>query len=287
MDEQSPDRPAARTAATPPAPPAVERAGWSRRPPRTVLIVALLASVALHALALLFIGFEFEIHLAPGGRPAEAVTDGVMRALDIVAVEDGGEPEEQLERDRGVMVDEPPPTVLRPPAVAVPPVMDAAPPARAEAAPPIADRRSVTERLSPRMGDPRLWTGPTEATPPLTRLDAARAELGSRIAAYNDSLRAAEEAAGRALDWTVEDADGKRWGISPGKLHLGSITLPLPVQFSTPADRRDEVNRRLADWTAIQLQRARADAQATIKERAKEIRERKARADTSKAGGTD
>jgi hypothetical protein len=82
----------------------------------------------------------------------------------------------------------------------------------------------------------------------------------------------------------VKDDKGGKWGVSPGALHLGSITLPLPIGFSTPPDRRDELNRRIADWTAIEAQRARADVEARIKERANEVKKR-VPPDTSKSGG--
>ncbi|MGH7463344.1 MAG: hypothetical protein ACREMA_20235, partial [Longimicrobiales bacterium] len=68
-----------------------------------------------------------------------------------------------------------------------------------------------------------------------------------------------------------------RWGVSPGKLHLGGITLPLPLAFNTPPGRRDEVNSQLRNWSEIQAQATRGEIKESFEDRVKEIRKRKDR----------
>ena len=131
---------------------------------------------------------------------------------------------------------------------------------------------SAADLLRPRVGDPRLWTVPG-AGPPLTAHDRLRARVQARIDAINDSIRLAAEAERRAKDWTVEGKDGERWGVSPGKIHLGNITLPLPLSTGLSPDD----NRRAAEWEVIQGQQGRAAALDNFEDRVKAIRERKDR----------
>jgi hypothetical protein len=83
----------------------------------------------------------------------------------------------------------------------------------------------------------------------------------------------AARAAG-ALDWTVKDRNGGRWGVSPGAIHLGGITLPLPIQFSPPPGRRDEMVERSRRWSEGEAQRALFDVQASFEDRVRAVRER-------------
>ncbi len=134
--------------------------------------------------------------------------------------------------------------------------------------------KSLTERLTP-PADPVLF-GRIE-TRPAVGIDAVRERLAGSIQAFNDSVAAEVAAAERATDWTMKDKDGNRWGVSPGKLHLGKVTLPLPVAFQTPPGRRDEVNARLRSYNEIEQQSARAQIKDSFEERVKEIRKRKDR----------
>ncbi len=151
---------------------------------------------------------------------------------------------------------------------------------------------SVADRLLPRATDARIW-GPVIATGEAPDpVKAALAPLYGQIAAFNDSLRLAGDAAARATDWTVKDGNGGRWGVSPGEIHLGKVTLPLPFGFSTPPGRRDELSGRLSTWNAIQRQAGQVEASESFKERAKAIRDRKAaerdstKAAAKKTGGS-
>jgi hypothetical protein len=135
---------------------------------------------------------------------------------------------------------------------------------------------SLADRMAAPRSDPRLFA-PTDPSGMMTGPEGARARLADRLGAYNDSIMAERLAAANATDWTVKDKDGKRWGVSPGKLHLGNITLPLPLAFNTPPGRRDEVNSQMRNWSEIQAQATRAEIKDSFEDRIKEIRKRKDR----------
>jgi hypothetical protein len=167
------------------------------------------------------------------------------------------------------------------------------PPVAAEA--PAEPTASAAERLRPRVGDWRLWVAPPLAANDVDRTRAEqmadlRARLAAAIQAGNDSLAAELVREAEAMDWTVGE-EGNKWGVSPGKLHLGPVTLPLPLLFQPhPATAREQAERA-ADWSAIQRQAGQAAIDETFEERVKAIRERKerqeakAKRDTTSGGG--
>lgn len=136
---------------------------------------------------------------------------------------------------------------------------------------------SNAERLRPREGDPRLWgefwdEDRRRYVGGSARVDSAvRAILGE----YLDSLRLAREAYEDARDWTVGEGDD-RWGVSSEGIHLGDVTIPLPVNelFSPAGPRRRELERELRELEAIQRQEQLRDARETREERIEEMRER-------------
>ena len=149
---------------------------------------------------------------------------------------------------------------------------------------------SGAELLRPRLTDERLWR---PIDPSLTRLSLEQREelaIAGRLSDWYDSLAAAEAAESRLTDWTFTDRDGKRWGVSEGKLHLGDLTLPLPFSFGTPVGKREEVAERQWQWDEIMRQSARRDVEDSWKERQEAIRERRDRErtgvppDTTRAG---
>lgn len=163
-------------------------------------------------------------------------------------------------------------------------------PARPTSGEPAEPTLSAAERLRPRVGDWRLWAAP----PPSLALDRSEAERLERVQARivaaiqagNDSLAAELLDQAEAMDWTVGE-DGNRWGISPGKVHLGPVTLPLPLIFGPhPATAREQADRA-ADWSAIQRQAGQGAIDETFEERVKAIRERKARERAEKAEEND
>jgi hypothetical protein len=139
-----------------------------------------------------------------------------------------------------------------------------------------ADPVSVAERIRLRTGDPRLWERPDDPLPmPLDKDEIVRMRVYARLQAMNDSMAAAGEAAAKALDWTVKDRNGGKWGVSPSGVHLGSITIPIPVQFAPPPGRREEYATRMRQWSEAQDQAARAQVRGSFDDRVKAIRERK------------
>ena len=134
---------------------------------------------------------------------------------------------------------------------------------------------SAAERLRLTPGDPRLWRpiDPELAAPsPEHVLETL---LAFAIRESNDSVAAAIEAARAATDWTHTDEDGKRWGVSPGKIHLGDITIPLPFGFGPPPDYsgdRAEMAFRLLD---IERAASRGAVQRSWKERREAMKKRR------------
>ncbi len=134
---------------------------------------------------------------------------------------------------------------------------------------------SAAERLRLGPGDPRLWRpiDPELAAPsPEHVLETL---LAIAIRESNDSVAAAIEAARAATDWTHTDGEGKKWGVSPGKIHLGDITIPLPFGFGPPPDYsgdRAEMAFRLLD---IERAASRGAVQRSWKERREAMKKRR------------
>jgi hypothetical protein len=169
----------------------------------------------------------------------------------------------------------PEPAVRDPDVAIVVPELDPGDPAPDEVEPlPPERRRTVAERLRPRMVDPRLWMPMDRDITDLTDHERAELLLRGMIRSWNDSMAVAAALAEDARDWTYTDEDGRRWGLSPGRLHLGDFSIPLPFSFEAPPGRRDELARR--QWEMQDMARAASTAaiQETWAERAREIRRR-------------
>ena len=132
---------------------------------------------------------------------------------------------------------------------------------------------TAAERLRPGYNDRRLWSALPEEIVRLSGPQLAQLELDMAIAAIADSMSVMAEAGRRATDWTYTDDQGRRWGISPGRIHLGGITIPLPFGFSAPPSI--EGARRAWQEGDVAAQAGRAAASATLKGRAREIRRRR------------
>lgn len=139
--------------------------------------------------------------------------------------------------------------------------------------------RSAAERLRLGRGDPRLWirVDPSRIAPTPEHL--LETELAIAIRDSNDSIAAAIEAAMAATDWTRTDDEGKRWGVSPGKIHLGDITIPLPFGFGPPPDYsgdRAEMAFRMADINraagTAAVRRSWKERREAMKKRREELR---------------
>jgi hypothetical protein len=94
------------------------------------------------------------------------------------------------------------------------------------------------------------------------------------IRSWNDSVAVAVALSGEATDWTYTDEEGRRWGLSPGRLHLGDFSIPLPFSFQLPPGRRDEVMARGTGRSRTILRGAPPPRSGSWAERAREIRER-------------
>jgi len=256
-----------------------------RRDPRWLYPVALTTSALIHVVALLVFRFT-----APDYRAAIAAVrteraNAPMTGIRIVQVL----PMPEAPDVPVIRAEEPEP---EPPALApvTPPAVTPQPgvPSVAVTGPGPDDPGTLLDRVRTRGTDTRLWTTPAPPAP-VERLDPvteALIPLYAALGALNDSMRIAAEAAERVTDWTVKDENGGRWGVTPGAIHLGKITLPLPFAFSAPPGRRDELSGRIRGWGEIQRQAGQAAVRDGFNDRVKAIRERNnAARDTTKSGG--
>lgn len=248
-----------------------------------MLALGLGISLVLHVVGILL----YSVLLGPGssGGPLDADRREATRPDGIEVVQVTEVPEDDLER--------PPEPEERPrpvPAVPTPPP-EATPEgdpeagARGETEEP-ADGLGAADRVRATRADARLRAPLPEDVVGLSEEQIAQLELLWALEELNDSAAAIAAAARRATDWTYTDGEGRRWGFSPGKIHLGGITLPMP-SFGGPYDPDAWKGSIQAD-----LERAAGSSEARLsqEERAKAIRERRdrerrERADTTSGGG--
>jgi hypothetical protein len=149
----------------------------------------------------------------------------------------------------------------------------------------IAPPRTAAERLlrSGTQAVPGATSG-TSAPGIITPQQAAAARLANGYLSINDSIAAATAAANSATDWTKTDKNGNKWGVTPGQLHLGSITLPLPFYFQTPPGRRDDAAKAARTYAESNAQAKRMELEETFESRVKAMRKRKdAQRDSARA----
>lgn len=234
--------------------PARARVGRERR----VLGAALVLSALLHLLLIGVVGGLLETPRdGERSRPTPFIAEppAGMRAVNVRAV--AGEPTSapvpprpaEREEERIVMAP-----------------VDPAP----EAEPAPADDRTAADRLAPRLVDPRLWR-PIVLIPREPTLADVQARLDAAVELLSDSALAETERQLRATDWTVADASGGRWGISPGFLHLGKLKIPLPLEYAREYDpERDQ-------FLEIEAQVDRTRFVESFEDRVRKIRERRDR----------
>jgi hypothetical protein len=228
---------------------------------RRVLVVGLIGSVLLHLLVLGVLG-DWLIPdpgsgAPPSPRPLLLEPPTGLRAVDLVEVPvEVGTPERPRPR----------------PATETPAEAEVvlAVPADSVAVP--ADELTAADRLAPRVVDPRLWR-PMVILPTDPTIEDVEARVAAALELLSDSALAEAEAAIRARDWTVEDARGGRWGISPGKIHLGSLTLPLPIFVPLNVEADLEAGR----WYELEQALDRSRVLDTFQDRVRAIRERRER----------
>ena len=235
------------------------RSGLGSRP---VVRAAFGASVAVHVLAVLAypalsrridpggVAFPF----AAGAGQPQGVE--VIELVEVDVVEDLERPEDPEEIERV----EAAPVEIQRPALAVSPGAVELP----------LPGLTPAERLRPRLTDRRLWAPLPPEFSELTIEQREELLIAGRLQEWQDSVNAAAAAAAAWTDWTFEDADGGRWGVSERGLHLGDLTLPLP-QFEAPYGRRDY----MWQWNEIARQGAQAAVQESVRERMEAIRARR------------
>jgi hypothetical protein len=230
-----------------------------RQREQRVLVPALVVSAVLHLVLLLTVAFHTNFEPAHPIPQVVTPAEPVMRAYDIAAVDAEVASIDVQVREREIQRETAPAERPWVAPQATPVDVDAA---GAEA--------TAHERLEYRMGSREIWR--PQAPPPAEEVspeDRVRARVATELQLYNDSVAAEAAARARALDWTVRDGSGNRWGISEGVLHLGSLRIPVEVPLSEELKARDRT------WTEIQLQAGRVETSAAFDERVRAIRERK------------
>ena len=150
------------------------------------------------------------------------------------------------------------------------------------------ERVTNASRLRLRFSDSRIWFDPRDPMligERLARFARADSAVRAILRDWLDSLRLSEEQRRRATDWTFEK-DGERWGVSPQGIHLGEITIPIPIGFAPTGPQRRAFEQAIRDLTAIQLQDLRADLEAVADERREAMRAR-SEEEVQRRRGTD
>jgi hypothetical protein len=235
---------------------------------RRVMWVSLAISLALHALVVLIYSTWGETGIPGVTLPPTVDPDGSQGGTQIIAIAEQP-PEESTQSLE-------PPEPLQPepdeaPAPSEAPSTGVGPETDAEES---TVPGHVADLLRPLLGDSVLWR---QVDPALTELsDQEELELRLRwaLTEWNEAMTSERAARDAALDWTYTDDEGNTWGVSPGKLHLGKITVPLPIGFGPPPGRSADLDRRAFEDLDIDRAEGRARAWETWEERGKAIRER-------------
>lgn len=235
---------------------------------RRVRLWAFGISVAVHLVAIVLymsVGAILRPDSSAFPLPSDAGSEEGVEVMNVIVLDEDQEPdrpEEPTELEE----------VVAPSADARPPVIPGLPPG--ELVPP---GPTAAERLRPNLRDTRLWA---DLPPEFYELSLEEREellLSARIEEWYDSVTAAQGAEDRLTDWTVRDGGGGRWGVADGRIYLGDIDLPLPLNFGTPVGKRDEVNRRLWEFDELSRQSQRYLIEESWKERSAAIRARRDR----------
>jgi hypothetical protein len=233
-------------------------------------------AVAAHVLAILLYTSAMRV-LAPDGFtvPVQSDTDP-EQGVDVIQLievdqDDPEQPDEPEEIERLST----PTEIVRPPVVPGPLVGELVPPGP-----------TAAERLRPNLSDARLWAEPPPEFYELTLEQREELLASARIVEWYDSVAAVQAAEDRLTDWTFRDGSGGRWGVADGKIYLGDIALPLPLNFGVPVGKRDETARRVWEFNEIERQSQQYLIDQNWKERAAAIRERRDRERATARGDT-
>ncbi len=245
------------------------------RPPHSrAMALGLGLSAALHALLIIMYAFgltDWGPRESVVGVESVARTFPGMHVVQVVEISSPDEPDDDEP--------EPSPDPVPEPSVAAPGPEPAAGPEREGVEDEQAEQGGVraADQLRVVSSDPRLWRPALPAIFALTEAERMQLELAGRLEEWNDSVIAAMAAESAMTDWSVTDDEGNRWGFSPGQIHLGSLTLPLPFNFGTSTWQRERAARRAWEDADILNNLSSQAARASWEERARAIRERKDR----------
>jgi hypothetical protein len=233
---------------------------------RRVVWSAFAISAAVHLLAILLYPLVFE-DLGPSVPTSLPTTTEPRQGIEVVELNEIDAAAEPVEPEDPTEIED----VDRPAADADAPVLEDV--TGIEVVP----LTGMVDRLRPALTDERLWRELPPSFYELTLEQREEVVVAARLAAWLDSVQSGLAAEAALTDWTFTDSKGGRWGVSPGKIHLGDVTLPLPLNFGIPVGKRDETNELVWQWEEIMRQAARADVEMTWKERAEAIRIRRDR----------
>ena len=147
--------------------------------------------------------------------------------------------------------------------------------------------RRAADVLRVRSSDTRLWREAMPEAFELTDAEFMQLQLAGRLEEWSDSMALALAAENALTDWTTTDDQGRRWGISPGQLHLGDITLPLPFYFSGNSIQREQAARRAWEDQDILNGMNTQALRSSWRERAEAIRRRRDRSRDENAAVAD
>ncbi|MDT8369276.1 MAG: hypothetical protein RQ745_08720 [Longimicrobiales bacterium] len=206
-----------------------------------------MVSTLLHLLVLLlYSGIEViptvTISTPDGG---ESTLEGIQ-LIEVVIEEDEEDEEEEEALAEALPAPETPPAEAGEPAAQAGEFDEPVAETDAEVEP-VPEGTPAADRLRAQAPDPKLYPVNLDIQR-LTAEQIMELDLMVSMEAIRDSIAAAQARAEAYTDWTFTDAEGKRWGVTPGKLHLGGITLPLPFGFgSTPWNLTAERERATRD----------------------------------------
>jgi hypothetical protein len=135
----------------------------------------------------------------------------------------------------------------------------------------------ASEILKIKNSDDRLWRKAQPEVFELNEVEIMELMLAGRLEIWVDSVYQAMEAENALTDWTKTDSEGKRWGVSPGRLHLGDVSIPLPVYFGQNSWQRERSTRKAWEDRDILNASRNIAIRSSWRERAEAIRRRKDR----------
>ncbi len=235
---------------------------------RRALTVGIAASAALHILIVLLYSVVMtqwnppETVLGVDSRSSISSDMRVVRVVEIELSDLTAEPPEEL------------PEPTEEPSIELP---DAGPPVGSDivelSEPPPGSRRA-SEVLRVRSSDSRLWRPAMPEAFELSDAEFMELRLAGRLEEWADSVALAVEAELALTDWRTDDG---RWGVTPGQLHLGGITIPLPFYFGGNSWQRDRSTRRAWEDQTILNGVNTQDVRSSWSDRAEAIRRRRDR----------